>query len=739
MVVTNPVLAGDDPTTLNTDESTTIGTVNSDYMDAKMALETATKALDNNQRPTQVPALEEVKNQAQARYDFFAAQKARVEKALAAGDLVVDRLIGDDPSSVNTVETDFVIQDTPYTVEDYEALTDLQDAADDAADALKAAYDDRVAATDDLETNQRDTGAYLDQLVALRQNQKAAADAAAPEDAEEPTAAQKAADEKLANANAQLASFNELQALDDANPVKALVNALVEAEGTAEDDDGQALVDAIDATYQAANDAQTTADEVKALLTPDDPMTDEDESGAITANTNRSTANEAGIAGLTAEDDPLTEDEDESGAVTANTARSTANETAIDGLDDAILGEDGLDGRVAVNEAAIDDHTTKLEAKKAYIDNIAEELNLDAVTGDGTGEGGLTRLDDIETSVAEGDAATLAAAGEVADAGDAATLAAAGEAADAGDAATLAAAGEAADAGDAATLAAAGEAADAGDAATLAAAGEAADAGDAATLAAAGEAADAGDAAEAAMRYEADVMLAGAIMDEATARADADTAEATARADADTAEATTRYEADMMLAGAIMDEATDRTAADTMLAGGISDNTDAIAAEMTARDMADVALGGRIDMEAVDRMAADAANAEAIMMNAGNIAMNHSGMNSNAANISTNADGIAANMNAIGANSASIADNRNMIGELSDDLGVVRAGVAASMALAGMPAVNGRGISIGVGSFDGESAFAVGFQIQGEMASFKVGLTSGGGATGASAGVGFQF
>ena len=61
-----------------------------------------------------------------------------------------------------------------------------------------------------------------------------------------------------------------------------------------------------------------------------------------------------------------------------------------------------------------------------------------------------------------------------------------------------------------------------------------------------------------------------------------------------------------------------------------------------------------------------------------------------------------------------------MIGELSESLEVVRAGVAASMALAGMPAINGRGISIGVGSFDGESAFAVGFQIQGEMASFKV-------------------
>ena len=96
-------------------------------------------------------------------------------------------------------------------------------------------------------------------------------------------------------------------------------------------------------------------------------------------------------------------------------------------------------------------------------------------------------------------------------------------------------------------------------------------------------------------------------------------------------------------------------------------------------------------------------------------------------------------MNSIGQNASAISDNRNMIGELSDDLDVVRAGVAASMALAGMPAINGRGIAIGVGSYDGESAFAVGFQIQGEQASFKVGVTSAGGETGASAGVGFNF
>ena len=132
-------------------------------------------------------------------------------------------------------------------------------------------------------------------------------------------------------------------------------------------------------------------------------------------------------------------------------------------------------------------------------------------------------------------------------------------------------------------------------------------------------------------------------------------------------------------------------------------------------------------------------NWDAIAANQTAIAGNTSAIETNSGRIGSNADAIAANMNSIGSNASAIGDNRNMIGELSEDLDVVRAGVAASMALAGMPAINGRGVSIGVGSFDGESAFAVGFQIQSEMASFKVGLTSASGATGASAGVGFQF
>ena len=189
-----------------------------------------------------------------------------------------------------------------------------------------------------------------------------------------------------------------------------------------------------------------------------------------------------------------------------------------------------------------------------------------------------------------------------------------------------------------------------------------------------------------------------------------------------------------------------------MNAEGIMTNAGNIAmnAEGIMTNMGNIAMNaegimtnmGNIAMNAegiMTNMGNIAANAEGIITNAGNIAMNSEYIMANSGKISSNADAIAANMNSIGQNSAMISDNRNMIGELSDDLGVVRAGVAASMALAGMPAVNGRGIAIGVGSFDGESAFAVGFQIQGEQASFKVGVTSGGGATGASAGVGFNF
>ena len=209
---------------------------------------------------------------------------------------------------------------------------------------------------------------------------------------------------------------------------------------------------------------------------------------------------------------------------------------------------------------------------------------------------------------------------------------------------------------------------------------------------------------------------------------------------------------------AIAENANDITALDGRVAAneaeiGMDENGMSRIDHNEARSMANATMIGENRTMITTNAENIATNATNIMTNASEImrvegrvdtnwdaiAANQMAISDNASSISSNADAIAANMNSIGSNASAIGDNRNMIGELSDDLDVVRAGVAASMALAGMPAINGRGVSIGVGSFDGESAFAVGFQIQGEMASFKVGVTSASGATGASAGVGFQF
>ena len=441
-------------------------TVNARYMAAKDDLETKTKAAEANQRPTEVARLAEEQQEAQARYDHFAAQKASAEKALRDGELTVLR--GDDPETAEDTETDFR---SLYTVEEYEALMGLHGDADDAAAALKSAYDDQVAATSDVEANLKDTQTYLEQLVKLREYEKQVADDAATEaEAEEETAAQETAKGNLANAQAQLATYGELQALSEDNPVKALVNSLLEADGDAGDDDGQALVDAISSNYGTASDAKATADRV---------------------------AGE--VMGLTGEE----------GAVSMNTA-AIAQETQ-----DRVAADDALGMRIDTNWDAIAVNQTDIDALEAE---------------------------------------------------------------------------------------------------------------------------------------------------------------------------------------------------DVRLGGRIDTNWDAIAVNQLDIDANEVAIAG-----------------------------NTTAIGTNTTSITSNSTMIGENASAISRNSGMITDNRNRIGELSDDLDIVRSGVAASMALAGMPAINGRGIAIGVGSFDGESAFAVGFQIQGEMASFQIGVTSSGGETGASAGVGFQF
>ena len=159
-------------------------------------------------------------------------------------------------------------------------------------------------------------------------------------------------------------------------------------------------------------------------------------------------------------------------------------------------------------------------------------------------------------------------------------------------------------------------------------------------------------------------------------------------------------------------------------------------------------------------------NADMISTNAGNIARNASGISANASNIvdnrglinrnaatlvdhsariDRNAGHIALNSERIGANAAAItmnsgliSDNRHLIGELSSELEMVRAGVAASIALSRMPSVDGGGISFGAGMYAGEVAYAVGYQVERGFGTFDIGLTSSGGEIGAGVGVGLR-
>ena len=148
-----------------------------------------------------------------------------------------------------------------------------------------------------------------------------------------------------------------------------------------------------------------------------------------------------------------------------------------------------------------------------------------------------------------------------------------------------------------------------------------------------------------------------------------------------------------------------------------------------------------------------ASNASNIAVNANNIVDNRSYIGRNAAtlvehgafiernagNIAKNSERIGANAAAITMNSGLISDNRHMIGELNSELDVVRAGVAASIALSRMPSIDGGGLSFGAGTFAGEFAYAVGFQRKLGLASFDIGLTSSGGEIGAGVGVGVKF
>ena len=141
-----------------------------------------------------------------------------------------------------------------------------------------------------------------------------------------------------------------------------------------------------------------------------------------------------------------------------------------------------------------------------------------------------------------------------------------------------------------------------------------------------------------------------------------------------------------------------------------------------------------------------AANRTDIDSNTGRITQNESDIMTNAGNIAGNREMIMTNMEGIEHNHTDIMGNRAMISsnEMSimrnmEDIQTLKSGVAASMALAGMPEMGARGVSVGAGSYGGETALAVGVHFSGENARFKIGVTSSGGETGASLGAGWSF
>ncbi|WP_428099686.1 YadA-like family protein [Candidatus Rariloculus sp.] len=186
--------------------------------------------------------------------------------------------------------------------------------------------------------------------------------------------------------------------------------------------------------------------------------------------------------------------------------------------------------------------------------------------------------------------------------------------------------------------------------------------------------------------------------------------------------------------------------------GAVSLNTAAIAdheTRISSNTAGIAALDGRVttneaDIEALDgrvtvNEGAIAENADAIIMNAGHIMENRGMIETNATGIMMNAGMIAEMGGAISSNTAGIATNAASITTNSNGIRTLRSGVAAAMAMAGMPEIGDRGVAVGAASYDGESAFAVGVHFSGENSRFKAGITSSGGETGISVGAGWGF
>ena len=146
-------------------------------------------------------------------------------------------------------------------------------------------------------------------------------------------------------------------------------------------------------------------------------------------------------------------------------------------------------------------------------------------------------------------------------------------------------------------------------------------------------------------------------------------------------------------------------------------------------------------MEGVSNNQADDGLAKALTINYDLNMETRSVVSTFQGDITKNKNDIAINKEKIEKNFKAIKANTASIEELSDDVDVIRSGVAASLAVAAMPVLTreGWGVAVGTGYFDGESAIAAGLTYSSNAYHLKFAVGHSGGHNAASAGATWAF
>ena len=323
-------------------------------------------------------------------------------------DLVTD--IPDDPATPNTNEAVANTLGEQSIRTRYAAYEEAVQKRDMAEMTLRTSVATRETATKDLINSFTSPGSFYQQLVDRRQalldvaqnNVNRVVNAGGT-----PTTALNTAVE---DAQKALDTANEVKGNYDAlvsdadNPAVSLVDELAKTDG----DDGQALVSAITGNYDAT---QANEDRLDKLLTT---AADGTESGRIVDIENQLTDADGNPIDLTnlGDTEAVTKNTND---ITALDGRVAENEKDIGQIQDDLYGTtpsqhadapacaDGAGGLVNIANCAdarsrhnaddIAEVNDKLMQKKEYIDNLAEHIGVDPVTGEGTGEGGMSRID----------------------------------------------------------------------------------------------------------------------------------------------------------------------------------------------------------------------------------------------------------------------------------------------------------------------------------------------------------